>query len=205
MKIEVKNSLKSIDYSKSMYILEKRVNDVYLGKKPELLWMLEHNSIYTAGTSSKNSDLLDKRIQVIKTNRGGKHTYHGPGQLVVYFVINLNERGKDIRKFITKIENCIIGVLNEYDIKSHADKKNIGIWVENKKKIEKIAAIGIRIKKWVAYHGFSINITNDLNKYESIIPCGIQDKGITSFKKLGVKNYKNINRVITENFLNFFP
>ena len=134
MKIEVKNSLKSIDYSKSMYILEKRVNDVYLGKKPELLWMLEHNSIYTAGTSSKNSDLLDKRIEVIKTNRGGKHTYHGPGQLVVYFVINLNERGKDIRKFITKIENCIIGVLNEYDIKSHADKKNIGILVENKKK-----------------------------------------------------------------------
>jgi len=205
MKIEVKNSLKSIDYSKSMDILEKRVIDVYLGKKPEFLWMLEHDSIYTAGTSSKNSDLLNKSINVIKTNRGGKHTYHGPGQLVVYFVINLNKREKDVRKFITKIENCIIHVLNEYNIKSHADKKNIGIWVENKKKIEKIAAIGIRIKKWVAYHGFSINITNDLSKYESIIPCGIQDKGITSFKKLGVKNYKNINRVITESFLSFFP
>ena len=189
MKIEVKNSLKSIDYSKSMYILEKRVNDVYLGKKPELLWMLEHNSIYTAGTSSKNSDLLDKRIEVIKTNRGGKHTYHGPGQLVVYFVINLNERGKDIRKFITKIENCIIGVLNEYDIKSHADKKNIGIWVGEKK----IAAIGIRVSHWVAYHGFSINIKNNLNDYKKIIPCGLDNSKVTSMKN-EKKNYFNIKK-----------
>ena len=150
MIIEVKNSLKTIDYAESMKILEKRVDDVFSGKKPELIWVLEHNPVYTAGTSAKDSDLLDKSISVIKTNRGGKHTYHGPGQKVVYFVINLNKRGKDIRKFVTKIENCIIDVLAEYRIQSFPDKKNIGIWVNNNNKIKKIAAIGIKVKKWIA-------------------------------------------------------
>ena len=128
MNIEVKNSLKPIDYDKSMKVLEERANDVFLGKKDELLWIVEHNSVYTAGTSSNKTDLLDKRIKIIKTNRGGKYTYHGPGQKVVYFVLNLNKRGKDIRKLINKIENCIIEILKEYKIKSYADKKNIGIW-----------------------------------------------------------------------------
>ena len=111
MNIEVKNSEKPVDYIKSIQILEKRVDDVLEGKKNELLWIIEHNPVYTAGTSSKSEDLLDKKIKVIKTNRGGKHTYHGPGQKVVYFVLDLNNREKDIRKFITKIENCIINVL----------------------------------------------------------------------------------------------
>jgi lipoyl(octanoyl) transferase len=204
MNIEVINSIKSVDYTKSMKILEKRVHDVFLGKKDELLWILEHNSVYTAGTSSKNIDLLDKNLKVIKTNRGGKHTYHGPGQKVVYFVLNLNKREKDIRKLVNKIENCIMDVLNEYNIESYPDRNNIGIWVDDKNKSKKIAAIGIRVKKWVAYHGFALNISNDLSKYNGIIPCGIKDRGITNFKKLGVNNNKNLEKIIINKFLNIF-
>ena len=204
MNIEVINSIKSVDYTKSMKILEKRVHDVFLGKKDELLWILEHNSVYTAGTSSKNIDLLDKNLKVIKTNRGGKHTYHGPGQKIVYFVLNLNKREKDIRKLVNKIENCIMDVLNEYNIESYPDRNNIGIWVDDKNKSKKIAAIGIRVKKWVAYHGFSLNISNDLSKYNGIIPCGIKDRGITNFKKLGVNNNKNLEKIIINKFLNTF-
>tara|TARA_B100000586_G_C19947489_1_gene358208 strand:- start:94 stop:711 length:618 start_codon:yes stop_codon:yes gene_type:complete len=204
MNIEVINSIKSVDYTKSMKILEKRVHDVFLGKKDELLWILEHNSVYTAGTSSKNIDLLDKNLKVIKTNRGGKHTYHGPGQKVVYFVLNLNKREKDIRKLVNKIENCIMDVLNEYNIESYPDRNNIGIWVNDKNKSKKIAAIGIRVKKWVAYHGFALNISNDLSKYNGIIPCGIKDRGITNFKKLGVNNNKNLEKIIINKFLNTF-
>ena len=205
MNIEVKNSEKPVDYIKSIQILEKRVDDVLEGKKNELLWIIEHNPVYTAGTSSKSEDLLDKKIKVIKTNRGGKHTYHGPGQKVVYFVLNLNNREKDIRKFITKIENCIINVLEEYKIKSFPDKKNIGIWVNKNNNKMKIAAIGIRVKKWVAYHGFSLNISNDLNMYKGIIPCGIKDRSLTSLKDLGIKKYDDINKIIIKKFLNIFP
>ena len=204
MNIEVKNSVKSIDYSKSMKILEKRAHDVFLGKKDELLWVLEHNPVYTAGTSSKNIDLLDKSLKVIKTNRGGKYTYHGPGQKVVYFVLNLNKREKDIRKLINKIEKCIIDILNEYKIESYPDKKNIGIWIGEKNKAMKIAAIGIRVKRWVAYHGFALNVSNDLKKYNGIIPCGIKNRGVTSLQKIGVINSKNIEKIIIDKFLKIF-
>ncbi len=204
MNIDVKISVKPIEYIKSVNILEKRVTNVLEGKKDELLWILEHNPVYTAGTSSKQSDLLDKDLNVIKTNRGGKHTFHGPGQKIVYFVLDLNKREKDIRKLIIKIENCIINVLSEYKIKSYPDKKNIGIWVGEKSHSLKIAAIGIRVKKWVAYHGFAINVCNDLSKYNGIIPCGITDKGITSMKQQGIQKYKNIEKIIAKNFLNTF-
>ena len=204
MNIEVINSIKSVDYTKSMKILEKRVHDVHLGKKDELLWILEHNSVYTAGTSSKNIDLLDKNLKVIKTNRGGKHTYHGPGQKVVYFVLNLNKREKDIRKLVNKIEECIMDVLNEYNIKSYPDRKNIGIWVDDKNSQKKIAAIGVRVKKWIAYHGFSLNISNDLTRYNGIIPCGIRNRGITNLKNLGINNYQDIEKIIIKKFLNTF-
>ena len=204
MNIEVINSIKSVDYTKSMRILEKRVHDVHLGKKDELLWILEHNSVYTAGTSSKNIDLLDKNLKVIKTNRGGKHTYHGPGQKVVYFVLNLNKREKDIRKLVSKIEECIMDVLNEYNIKSYPDRKNIGICVDDKNSQKKIAAIGVRVKKWIAYHGFSLNISNDLTRYNGIIPCGIRNRGITNLKNLGINNYQDIEKIIIKKFLNTF-
>ena len=204
MTIEVKNSVKPVDYAKSIKILEERVEEVRLGKKNEYLWIIEHKPVYTAGTSSKNIDLLNKNIKVIKTNRGGKHTYHGPGQKVVYFVLNLNKRDKDIRKLVNKIEDCIINILIEYNIPSFKDKNNVGVWVKNGKKEEKIAAIGIKVRKWVAYHGFSLNISNDLKKYNEIVPCGIKNKGITSLKRMGVNNYQNINNIIIKNFLNTF-
>ena len=204
MNIEVKKSIKPINYAKSMKILEKRVQDVLFGKKKELLWILEHKTVYTAGTSANEKDLIDKNIHVIRTNRGGKHTLHSPGQKVIYFVLNLNKRKKDIRVLINKIENCIMEILNEYKIKSYPDKKNIGLWVGNKGNSMKIAAIGIRVKRWVAYHGFALNVSNDLSKYKGIVPCGIRDKGITNLQEMGVKNFNNINEIIAEKFLNIF-
>ena len=204
MNIEVKNAENTIDYLRSMKVLEQRVKDVLSGEKKELLWIIEHNHVYTAGTSSNKEDLLNPNIDVVQTNRGGKHTYHGPGQKVVYFVLDLNKRGKNIKKLITNIENCIIEVLHEYNIKSFADKKNIGIWVNDKEKTKKVGAIGIKVKKWIAYHGFSLNISNDLNKINSIIPCGIKDKEVTSLKELGIKDFKDINKIIAEKFLDIF-
>ena len=204
MNIEVKNSVKLVNYTESMKILEQRVEDVLLGKKDEFLWIIEHVPVYTAGTSSSSTDLLDKSLKVIKTNRGGKHTYHGPGQKVVYFVLNLNKREKDIKKLVSKIENCIMHILDEYKIKSYIDDNNVGIWVNKKNNSMKIAAIGIRVKKWIAYHGFALNVSNDLSKYEGIIPCGIKDKKVTNLKEMGVKNYNNINEIITKKFLNIF-
>ena len=204
MNIEVKNSIKLVDYGDSIKIMEKRVEDVYLGNKNELLWILQHNTVYTSGTSASEKDVIDKKIKLIKTNRGGKITLHSPGQIVVYFVLNLNNREKNIRNLVNKIEICIINILNEYKIKSYPDKKNIGIWVNKKSKPLKIAAIGIRVKRWIAYHGFALNVFNDLTKYKSIIPCGIRDKGITNLKEMGIKNFSNINEIITKNFLSVF-
>ena len=204
MNIEVKNSVKPVDYIESINILEKRVEDVFLGQKSELLWILEHKTVYTAGISSKEEDLINKKLKVIKTNRGGKHTLHSPGQKIIYFVLNLNKREKDIRKLVNKVEECIIEILKEYKIKSYTDKKNIGIWVKNKSNLMKIAAIGIRVKKWIAYHGFAINISNDLSKYKNIVPCGIKNKGITSLKDMGINNFNKIEKIITKKFLDTF-
>jgi len=204
MNIDVKNTIKPIDYNKSIKILEKRVEDVLLGKKNELLWILEHKTAYTAGISSSSKDIINKKIKIIKTKRGGKITIHSPGQKVVYFVLNLNKRKKDIRKLINNIENCIIEILKYYGVQSFADRKNIGIWTSNKNREKKIAAIGIRVKKWVAYHGFCINVSNDLSKYKNIVPCGIKNKGVTSLKKIGITRYSNIDNIIIKNFLNIF-
>jgi lipoyl(octanoyl) transferase len=204
MNIEVKNSQKAVDYTESMKILEQRVDDVLSGKKRELLWVLEHKNVYTAGTSANKFDQIDKKIKVIKTNRGGKHTYHGPGQKVVYFVLNLNKRGKNIRKLLNNIEECIIAVLKDYGINSHSDRKNIGIWIKKNNKLYKIAAIGIKVRKWIAYHGFAINVSNDLTKYNAIIPCGIKNRKIISLNVLGIKRFKEINNIIITRFLNTF-
>ena len=204
MNIEVKNSMKPIDYAKSMKILEKRVQDVLFEKKEEFLWILEHKTVYTAGTSANEKDLIDKDLSIFKTNRGGMYTVHSPGQKVIYFVLNLNKRKKDIRKLINNIESCIMDILQEYKIKSYPDRNNIGIWIKKGDNSMKIAAIGIRVKKWIAYHGFALNISNDLEKYKKIVPCGIRDKGITSLKNMGIKNYQNINEIIAKKFLNTF-
>ena len=204
MNIDIKKSIKPINYIKAIDFLEKRLESIDKKKANELIWILEHPSIFTAGKTYKDSEILDKKINLIKTSRGGKITWHGPGQLVCYFVIDLNKRNKDIRKFITLIENAIIKTLKNYNIKSFSDRKNVGIWVVHKNKIRKVGAIGVRIKKWIAYHGFSLNVCNDLSKYKGIIPCGIRDRGITSLKDMGVKNYSNIEEVIIKKFLNTF-
>lgn len=204
MNIEVKNSQKPVDYLESMKILEKRADDVFHGKNRELLWILEHNTICTAGTSAIQSDVLDKKTKIIKTNRGGKHTIHSPGQKIVYFVLNLNKRKKDIRLLINQVEQCIINIVLEYKINSYSDKKNIGIWVNEKNQSKKIAAIGVKVKKWIAYHGFALNLTNDLSLYKKIIPCGIKDKEVTNLNELGIRDFSKIEKIITEKFLDIF-
>ncbi len=203
MNIEIKISRKPISYKKAMLFLNKRVEQVKKGKKRELLWILEHPTTYTAGVRFNQKEILDKKIQIIQSNRGGKITLHNPGQTIVYFVVDLNARKKDIRKFINVIENSIIKFLKIYKIKAERDKDNIGIWVN----YNKIAAIGIRVSKWVAYHGCSINVSNDLSQYLKITPCGLSNKQITSIfneKKIIPKNYesklanifiKNINKI----------
>ena len=201
MNIEIKKSKKPINYIDAIKMMEIRLEDINKKDKNELIWLLEHDSIYTAGTSYNKNEIVDKSINILKTNRGGKITYHGPGQLICYFVIDLSKRGKDIRKFITLIEKTIIETLKYYKIETFADKKNIGIWYNDKSEIKKVAAIGVRIRKWIAYHGFSINIDNDLNKYKAIIPCGIKDKGVTNLKEIKDINYEELKNRLIENFI----
>ena len=201
MNVEIKKSKKPIKYEDALNLMEKRLKNLHEKKANELIWILEHDHIYTAGTSYKESEILDKSINIIKTNRGGKITYHGPGQLICYFVIDLKKRKKDIRKFITIIEKTIIDSLKLYNIQTFPDKDNIGIWYNDSSKIKKIAAIGVRISKWIAYHGFSININNDLDKYNSIIPCGIKNRGIINLKKIKNQDYKDLDKKIIENFI----
>ena len=200
MNIEIKKSIKAIKYDHAVKYLEKRLMAIDSNQKGDLIWILEHEEIYTAGTSYKEEEILNKEINVVKTNRGGKITYHGPGQLICYFVIDLKQRHKDIRKFITLIEKTIIESLFEYNIDSFGDPKNIGIWTNDKTDIKKIAAIGVRVSKWIAYHGFAININTDLTKYLNIIPCGISDKGVTNLKQINNQNYNNLSDVIINNF-----
>ena len=200
MNIEIKKSIKPVKYEVALKILEERLLDIDNDKKSDLLWILEHEEIYTAGTNYKEEEILNKNINLIKTNRGGKITYHGPGQLICYFVIDLKKRKKDIRKFITLIEKTIIESLSEFNIKSFGDPKNIGIWVDDKSNVKKVAAIGVRVSKWIAYHGFAINIYNDLSKYQNIIPCGISDKGVTNLKTINDQKYNILSDVIVKNF-----
>ena len=201
MKIEIKKSTKPVEYKEAIAFLEKRLVQINQKKEPELIWILEHPSIYTAGTSYNENEILDKSINVIKTNRGGKITYHGPGQTICYFVIDLNKRKKDIRKFTTTIENTIIQTLKEYQINSFNDRDNIGIWVNHENKIKKIAAIGIKVSRWIAYHGFAINVNNNLEKYNKIIPCGIKNKSVSNLKLIKDQNYDELNDKIINNFI----
>jgi len=201
MSIEIKKSEKPVIYEDAKKLMEERLLNVDINKSNELIWTLEHPDIYTAGTSYSESDILDKSIKILKTNRGGKITYHGPGQLICYFVIDLKRRKKDIRNFISIIEKTIIDTLQFFDIKTFSDKENIGIWYNDNKKTKKVAAIGVRISKWIAYHGFSINIRNNLEKYNAIIPCGIKDKGVTNLKQIRDQDYKELDKKLVEIFI----
>ena len=201
MNIEIKISKKPIEYNKAIKYLEARLDKIKEGKAKELIWILEHNDIYTAGSSYKDNEILDKKIKLIRTNRGGKITWHGPGQIIFYFLIDLTKRNKDIRNFLTVIESSIIKSLKEYNISTFSDRKNIGIWIKKRNSTKKIAAIGIRVKKWIAYHGFSLNINNDIKKYKKIIPCGIKNKGVTNLRLVKDLNYKYLKKKIVKNLL----
>ena len=200
MNIEIKKSVKPVNYFKAINLLEARLQQLYEKKEKELIWILKHNEIFTAGTSYKKNEIIDKSIDVIKTNRGGKITYHGPGQLICYFVIDLRDK-KDVRKFIASIEKTIIQTLRFFNIETFSDKKNIGIWHKKKSKISKVAAIGVRVSKWIAYHGFAINIDNDLDQYKKIIPCGIIDKSVTNLMTIKDQDYSKLEIKLIENFI----
>ena len=203
MIIETKISKKPVIYKKAIKILENRITNILKNNKPELIWILEHNNVYTAGTSFKDSEIIDKSIKIIKTNRGGKVTFHGEGQIIFYFVINLNSRKKDIRWFINIIEKSIIFTLKEFGINSFKDKENIGIWINHKSKIKKIAAIGIKIKKWIAYHGFAINYSVNLNNFSKIIPCGIKNKGLINISQLKEIDKNKFIKILIKNFIKY--
>ena len=197
MSIEVKISKSRISYEKAMLFLNKRVALLKKNSGLDLLWVLEHPITYTAGIRSNSNEILNKKIKIIYTNRGGKITLHNPGQKIIYLVLNLNKRKKDIRMLINIIEKSLIEFLKIYNIEGKADKKNIGIWVKNKK----IAAIGLKVSNWIAYHGCSININNDLKAYEKIIPCGLDNKKITSVYKEKRKLIKNTDKKIVDVFI----
>ena len=201
MNIEIKKSIKPVNYYDAINLLESRLEDLSKNNEKELIWTLEHNEIFTAGTSYSENEIIDKSINIIKTNRGGKITCHAPGQLVCYFVLDLRNK-KDIRKFISTIEKTIIDTLKAFKIKTFSDKENIGIWYKkNNNQISKVAAIGVRVKKWIAYHGFTININNNLDQYEKIIPCGISNKGITNLEEIENKDYSQLENILIDNFI----
>ena len=190
--IEIKKTIKLIDYESSIKFMELRVKEIQENTQNELLWFLNHDHIYTQGTSAAKSEIIKpNQISIIKSNRGGKTTYHGPGQRIVYFLLNLNKRRKDIRKFISLIEDSLIVFLKDYNIEAQTFRDRVGIWVirsDNKKfeKGRKIGAIGLRVAKWITYHGLSFNINPNLKFYDNIYSCGLKEYKNTSLKELGV-------------------
>ena len=191
--IEIKISNEEINYKEAVLFMESKVRDISENHSKGLLWFLSHNHIFTQGTSASDDEILNSDIiEVLKTNRGGKTTYHGPGQRIVYFMLNLNNKKKDIRKFISVIENSVIDFLKNYNVEARAFKDRVGIWVIKNNKMtfdkeKKISAIGLRVKKWITYHGMSFNINPDLKYYNSIHSCGLKEYANTSLNELGIK------------------
>ena len=209
MNIEIKKQYDLVDYEKSVDSMKVRVSQIINESKKELIWFLNHDHIYTQGTSASENEILKKnQIRIIKTNRGGKTTYHGPGQRIVYFVINLNKRKKDIRQFISIIEKSLMDFLNMYEIDCTTYKNRVGIWVTGKNgkkfsKEEKIGAIGLRLKNWITYHGLSFNINPDMRNYNFINSCGLKNFKNTSLQELGIKiNENKFDEEYSEIFLN---
>ena len=187
--IEWTISPKPIEYEDALAVMESTVADIKAGTSPEQVWLLEHPSLYTAGTSANPSDLIDEKFPVFETGRGGQYTYHGPGQRVGYVLLDLKKRQQtpDIKKYICDLEQWVINTLQEFDIKGERREGRVGIWVVKSDGTEaKIAAIGVRIRHWVTYHGISINLNPDLSHFDGIVPCGISEHGVTSSKDLGV-------------------
>ncbi len=184
------------DYADALAFMEQRVTDITAGHADEAIWLLEHPPLYTAGTSAKPDDLIDpNRFPVYQAQRGGEYTYHGPGQRVIYVMLDVGKRGRDVRKFVQDLENWVIATLETFNIKGEIRQGRVGVWVQRPEKPaqpdgspaeDKIAAIGIRLRKWVSFHGISINVDPDLSHFEGIVPCGINDHGVTSLVDLGL-------------------
>ena len=201
--IEFFNSSELVDYKKSIELMEKRVEGINEAKASELLWFLEHPSIYTAGTSSNDKDLLNENLfPVFRTNRGGQFTYHGPGQRVAYVMLNVRDRDYNVKSFIRLLEQWIMNSLMDIGIKSFLIKGKVGIWVNNE---EKIASLGLRIRKGISFHGISLNINPNLEHFSGIIPCGNENSGVTSIEKIGLNiKKKEIDKILISNFKKTF-
>ncbi|MDP7098163.1 MAG: lipoyl(octanoyl) transferase LipB, partial [Rhodospirillales bacterium] len=176
-----------VPYPEAVAFMERRVADIRSGLAPETLWLLEHPSLYTAGTSAGGGELLDAgRLPVFTAGRGGRYTYHGPGQRVAYVMLDLMARGMDVRSFVRGLEAWLIATLAHFDIRGECRSGRVGVWVGGGGGEAKIAAIGVRVRRWVTYHGISINIDPDLGHFEGIVPCGLAGHGVTSLKELGI-------------------
>ena len=197
---------KTIDYPDSIEFMEKKIEDIHKNNCKEFLWFLEHDNIYTAGTSAKKKDLINSnKFKVYKSSRGGQYTYHGPGQRVVYLMLNLRKKGYDIRKFISLIEEWIIKSLKDLDVNAVNDKNHVGIWIKDKKSLKKISSIGLRVRKGITFHGISINLNPNLENFKGINPCGNDPKDVTSLEEIGLKNkIKKFDQVLIKNFSTVF-
>ena len=197
---------KTIDYPDSIEFMEKKIEDIHKDNCKEFLWFLEHDNIYTAGTSAKQKDLINSnKFKVYKSSRGGQYTYHGPGQRVVYLMLNLKKKGYDIRKFISLIEEWIIKSLKDIDVNAVNDKNHVGIWIKDKNSLKKISSIGLRVRKGITFHGISINLNPNLENFKGINPCGNDPKDVTSLEEIGLKNkIKKFDQVLLKNFSTVF-
>ena len=209
MEIEWKTDDKEVSFEESIKFMEKRNREVINKNSPNLVWLTSHPSLYSAGINAKDSDLLEPKIPVFKTDRGGKYTYHGPGIRIIYVMLDLKElfmtNRPDISKFINLLENWIINSLSKVGIKGEIRKDRVGIWVKTNNSEEKIAAIGIKLKKWVTYHGIAVNINPNLQYFNDIIPCGIKEFGVTSLEKLGITTtQEEFDKILQEEFTKIF-
>ncbi len=176
-----------VPYEEAVALMEERVSGIFDGSAEEMVWLLEHPSLYTAGSSAKRGDLLDAtRLPVYATGRGGQYTYHGPGQRVAYVMIDLTKRNRDVRAFITALEQWIIDTLGDFGIMGERRHGRVGIWVNHKEQDQKIAAVGIRLRRWISFHGIAINVNPDLSHFQGIVPCGLSQFGVTSCEALGI-------------------
>ncbi|WP_339864541.1 lipoyl(octanoyl) transferase LipB [Paremcibacter congregatus] len=186
--LEWKYSDGLVDYDEAMALMEQRVADIHAGTASELVWFLQHPPLYTAGTSADAQDLMSPdRFPVYEAGRGGQYTYHGPGQRVVYVMLDLARRGRDVRQFVSRLEQWVIDTLSEFNVSAERRDGRVGVWVTREGgREEKIAAIGVRVRKWVTFHGICINVEPDLDHYTGIVPCGISEHGVTSLVDLGL-------------------
>ena len=205
--MEHKTAEKPVDYPAALEAMERHVAAMLEGSAGELLWLVEHPPLYTAGTSARDSDLLDKRFPVYETGRGGEWTYHGPGQRVAYLMLDLKKRNMmDVRAYVQKLEQWIIATLGHFGVEGFTRDGRIGVWVKDGESESKIAALGIRVRKWVTYHGIAINVAPDLSHYAGIVPCGISGYGVTSLKALGKNATMDaVDTALKKEFSTSFP